>query len=134
MLLLSRLTHYAAVKYNKRNKCENSSLHSYQNLTSEHSSTRENKEKTAHNHNSLRLLSYRYHNSLGFVKTLSKPPRCDLLQIRELPSFLRLRLTHYGCNHPLYNPLSPSPHGPMRIEITLIFSQMKRLLRTKNSK
>ena len=39
----------------------------------------------AHNYNSLRLWSYRYHNSLRFAKTCSRPLQCDLFPIRELP-------------------------------------------------
>ena len=50
MLLLYRLTHYAATKDNKSvktsNKLKNSNLHSCENLTSEHSSTRKNSWQT----------------------------------------------------------------------------------------
>ena len=51
MLLLFRLTHYAAIKNNRRiekssNKGKNSNLHGCENLTSDDSSTRENTRKT----------------------------------------------------------------------------------------
>ena len=85
MFLLSRLTHYAATMNNKRFKTQQTSV-----KTAIYTAVKTSppnilqRERThgkqhmltlpfAHNHTSLHFWSYRYHNSLRFAKTYSRP-------------------------------------------------------------
>ena len=52
----------------------------------------------AHNHSSMRLWSYRYHNSLRFANTCSRRMYVTLSRLETAASLVLFRLTHWGSN------------------------------------